>query len=442
MEDLLRIQDLANECLNCKKPMCKNGCPISTNIPEFIQCIRKNELMEAYKILQENNILSEICSIICPTEIQCKGNCVKGIKGQPVNINELENFVNKWAKENKVNFEIKKECNNNYKIAIIGAGPSGIACATELAKMGYDVTIFEKEKSIGGILEYEIPDFRLSKDTIKSVKEQLKKMNIKLCMGIEFGKDINLEDLRNYKAIFLGIGAYVPKKYKLTEKNTHGVYTANEILRKYHNKEKIEALGKTVVIGGGNVAIDVARVVNKLQKEQVQVVYRRTKQLMPAIKSEVEEAVKEGVDFIYNTKVLEAICNNENKIKKLKCIKTKIENEEVINIENSEFEIEADSVIFAIGLGIDENLLKKLEIETENGLVKIDENNMTSHKGIFAGGDLVENKPTVCKAIATGKKAAKRNKQANGGRVMLELEENKRNLIALKEKIISVGDSL
>lgn len=410
MEDLLKIQSLANECLNCKKPMCKSGCPISTNIPEFIQCIKKNKLIEAYKILQENNILSEICSKICPTESQCKGSCIKGIKGQPVSINELENFVNEWAKENKVNFEIKKECSNNYKIAIIGAGPSGIACATELAKMGYDVTIFEKEKSIGGILEYEIPDFRLSKDTIKSVEEKLKKMGINLCMEAELGKNINLENLKEYKAIFLGIGAGVPKKYKLTEKNVCKIYTANEILRKYHNKEKVETLGKTIVIGGGNVAVDVARVVKKLQEEQVQVVYRRTKELMPAIKSEVEDAVKEGVEFIYNTKVIEAICNDENKIKKLKCIKTKIENEEVINIENSEFEIEVDSVIFAIGLGINEKLLKKLEIETENGLVKIDENNMTSHKGIFAGGDLVGNKPTVCKAIATGKKTAKRNR--------------------------------
>ena len=410
MENLLEIQSLAKECLNCKKPMCKKGCPISTNIPEFIQCIKNSEFTQAYKILQGNNILSEICGKICPTEVQCKGNCIKGIKGKPVSINELENFVNEWARENKIDLDIPKNEKNNCKIAIIGAGPAGVACAVELSKNGYEVTIFEKEENIGGILEYEIPDFRLPKDIIKYVEEKLKKMGIKLSLETEFEKDINLEDLKEYKAIFLGIGAYIPKKYKLTEEETTGIYTAKDILRKYHNKEKITNLGKAIIIGGGNVAIDTARTIKRIQEEPVTVIYRRTKELMPAIKSEVDEAISEGVNFIYNSKVISAKCNDKKEIEKIECIKTKVENGRVIDVENSEFEIEANSVIFAIGLGIDEKLFEKLEIKTEGGLVKVDENNMTTRKGIFAGGDLVESKPTVCKAIATGKNAAKRNR--------------------------------
>lgn len=410
MENLLKIQSLAKECLNCKKPMCRQGCPIFTNIPEFIQCIKNSEFIQAYKILQENNILSEICGKICPTEIQCEGSCIKGIKGNPVSINELENFVNEWARENKIDLDIAIKEKISCKIAIIGAGPAGIACGTELAKNGYEVTIFEKEENIGGILEYEIPDFRLPKYIIKYVEEKLKKMGIKLCVKTEFGKDINLENLKEYKAIFLGLGAYIPKEYKLTEEKVRGIYTAKEILRKYHNKEKIKNLGKTIVIGGGNVAIDAARTIKRIQEEPITVVYRRTKELMPAIKSEVNEAISEKVNFIYNSKVISANYNDKKEIEKIKCIKTKVEDGQVVDVENSEFEIEANTVIFAIGLGIDEKLFEKLNIKTENGLVKVNEDNMTTRKGIFAGGDLVEGKPTVCKAIATGKNAAKRNR--------------------------------
>lgn len=188
------------------------------------------------------------------------------------------------------------------------------------------------------------------------------------------------------------------------------MYTANEILRKYHNKDKIENLGKTIIIGGGNVAIDVARTINKIEPQAPTIIYRRNSKLMPAIKKEVDEAIKEGINFLYNARVIEAKCNNENKIEKVKCIKTRVENNSVVDIKNSEFELNANSVVFAIGLGIDEEFLEKLGIETENGLVKIDENNMTTYQGIFAGGDLVETKPTVCKAVATGKKAAIRNR--------------------------------
>ena len=359
MED---IKSLANACLNCKKPMCKTGCPISTKIPEFIECIKNNKYKKAYEILQANNIMSQICSKICQTENQCMGSCVRALKGNPVKINKLEEFINSWAKENNIQYELEKEEDKKEKIAIIGGGPAGISCAVELKVKGFDVTILEKEGSLGGVLEYEIPDFRLNKTYVRELEEKIKKIGIKIKTNVEFGIDFNLEDLKNksYKAVFLAIGAYVQNQYKLTEAKCSDIYTADELLRKYHNKEKINNLGKTIVIGGGNVAMDVARTTNKVGNEAVTVVYRRTNELMPAIKTEQEEAKKEGVKFIYNTKVLEAIHNKDNRLEKIKCIKTKIENDKAVDIPGSEFEMEADSIIFAIGYKIDEKMLNDI----------------------------------------------------------------------------------
>lgn len=402
------IQEKAQECLNCKNPMCRKGCPIATNIPGFIKCIKEENLEEAYKILKENNIMSEICSIVCESENQCMGSCVKGIKGKPVSINKLENYVNNWAKQNHIKNEFPVVQENNKKIAIIGAGPAGISCAVELRKKGYKVTIFEKEEKIGGLLEYGIPDFRLPKTTVNNVFEELQNLKIEIKTGIEFGKDINLESLKNdgYNAVFLGIGAYISNQYKLTDNECEGIYTASEILSKYYKHESVENLDQTIVIGGGNVAIDSARVLKKMGIDSVKIVYRRNNELMPAIKADVESAIKEGVEIVYNTKVVGVEKNKFNKIEKIKCIKTEIKDNKVLDIENSNFEIPANTVVFAIGLGIDENLFEKLGIETENGLVKVDDDNMTTVKGVFAGGDLITKKPTVCKAIATGKTAA------------------------------------
>ena len=376
------IEELAKECLNCKNPMCKKGCPVLTSIPEFIQAVKNENMEEAYKILQSNNIMSEICSKICPVEEQCVGHCVKGIRGKSVRINKLEELVNIWGRNNNIKIKLKKELENKEKVAIIGGGPAGIACAVELNKKGYDVTIFEKEEKIGGILEYQIPDFRLSKTYVKEIEEKVIKLGIKVKTNMEFGKILNFKKLEdeNYKAVFLGIGAYVPNIFKLTDKNPQGIYTADAILRKYYNKEKIDNLGKVIIIGGGNVAMDAARTLKKVRNEKVIVAYRRTEELMPAIKEEQEEAQKEGVEFLYNTRVIKVILNNENKITKLECVKTKIENSKVIDIPKSKFEIDADSVVFAIGLGIDNAFFNKLGINTENGLVKVDKYGMTNIK--------------------------------------------------------------
>lgn len=403
MEKVDYILEKAGECLNCKKPRCREGCPIATHIPDFIQEIKKENFGKAYEILQENNAMSEICSMVCPTENQCMGSCVRGIKGNPVDINKLENFVNKWAEENNVKYNIVCQKGKKSKIAIVGSGPAGLACAVELRKKGYKVTIFEKEEIAGGLLEYGIPDFRLPKSIVRNIVKRIENIGVEIKTNVELGKDITINSLKNdgYEAIFLAIGAEIANTYKLSEEE-HQVYKSDEVLKRYYNKKYIENLGKVIVIGGGNVAIDSARVAKRMGAEKVQIVYRRTRELMPAIDREVEEALDDGVEFVYNTRVMGIEGKNA------KCIKTKIEDGKVIDVPNSEFEIPQDTVIFAIGLGINKNLLESIGIEAENGLVKIDENHMTNVPMVFAGGDLTEKKSTVCRAIHTGKVVAEK----------------------------------
>lgn len=409
MEDISKILNEAKECLNCKKPMCKDGCPVYTSIPEFISKIKEEKFEEAYKILIENNIMSEICSLVCPTENQCMGKCIKGIKGKSVDISKLELFINKWAKENNVNFNIEPKQSKKVKIAIIGAGPAGIACAVELKKEGYQVTIFEKENKVGGILEYQIPDFRLEKEIIIPIKETLTTLGINIEYNVTFGKDIDIKNLKKngYNNVFLATGAGRSSTYELAKQENKNIFVAKDILKKYYNKEKIENLGQTIIIGGGNVAMDAARVAKKMGATKVTVIYRRNKDKMPAIKSEIEDAIEEGVEFIYDTKVIAAKTDNKNNLTNIECIKTKTLDNKIEDIEKSNFLIPANTIIFAIGLKIEEEFFNKIGIETENGLVKIDKHGMTNIPGIFAGGDLVEKNQTVCKAIASGKRAAK-----------------------------------
>lgn len=402
-------RDKANMCLNCKKPMCKEGCPISNNIPEFISKIKENDIKAAYELLQENNIMSEICSTVCPVERQCMSKCVRGIKGKPVEINYLEKYVNNYAKENNINYKFKIDKNINRKIAIIGSGPAGIACAVELAKAGIkEITIFEKEEKSGGILEYGIPDFRLSKDIVKNVINKVKTLGITIKNNIEFGQDITLEDLKNqgYTEIFIATGATLATTYKLSDKNVNNVYKADEFLKKYNTGNPVKNLGKCIVIGGGNVALDSARVAIRTGAKSVHILYRRNEEFMPANKSELIDTLGDGVKIDYLTRVVSANIENE-KIISLNCLKTQIENEKAIDVENSDYVVQADSVIFAIGSKVDSKLFENSKILLQNGLVCVDEGYKTNIDNVYAGGDLVESKSSVCRAIATGKKAAK-----------------------------------
>lgn len=410
MNDLNEILKEANKCLNCKNPLCRKGCPINTRIPEFIDAIKKEELEKAYIILQENNIMSDICSNVCPYEEYCSGHCVKGIKGEPIQISKLEKYVNLWARENNLNYEYNMNKSNNTKVAIIGSGPAGIECAVELAKKGYKVTIFEKEKQIGGLLTYGIPGFRLPRNITENLTNRIKNLDIEIRTNIEFGKDVTLKELKkDYKAIFLGIGADIPSTYNLTSKECKHIYKSNYILKEYNAKRVVRDLGNVIVIGGGNVATDSARAAIRMGANSSTIVYRRNNSKMPARQIELNEALADGVKIIYNTRVISADVDCGN-IQKIKCIKTDSSAEEVIDIENSEFYINADTIIFAIGLKPDRNLIENEGVELdEKGLIKLDENCMTNVEGVFAGGDVSQNKATVCKAIEAGKNAAIRN---------------------------------
>lgn len=402
------VTDKASYCLNCKKPMCREGCPIATHIPDFIAKIKEKDYKSAYELLQENNIMSEICSKVCPVERQCMSRCVRGIKGEPVQINELEQFVNEWAKENNISYEYKINKTIDKKVAIIGAGPAGIACAVELAKAGVtEITIFEKEEKCGGILQYGIPDFRLSKDIVENIINKVKNLGITIKNNVEFGKDITAKSLKEqgYTEIFIGIGAALPSTYKLSDEEAENLYKYDIFLKKYSIKKPVDNLGKCIVIGGGNVALDSARVAIRTGAEKVSILYRRNEELMPANKSELEETIEDGVEINYLTRVVSANIVN-NKIESLNCLKTKIVDEKAVDVENSDFTVKADSVIFAIGSKIEKNIFDECGIKIENGLVEVNEQYKTNIEGIYAGGDAVESKSSVCRAIATGKKAA------------------------------------
>lgn len=408
MENLDDILEQANKCLNCKNPLCMKGCPIATHIPEFIAKIKEKDFATAYNILHENNLMSEICSTVCPVENQCMGSCIRGIKGEPVQINYLEKFINNWAKENNIEYKTKIKNIANKKVAIIGSGPAGMACAIELRKAGCDVTIFEKEEKFGGILEYGIPDFRLGRNTIINLIEELKAFDINFKNKCELGKDITINELKaqGYKEIFFGLGAQKQSTYWLTDESVKSIYKSDDFLKSYSNGEKIENLGTVIVIGGGNVAFDSARAALRMGAKEVYIVYRRNEELMPARKVELVDAINDGVKMIWQTKVIGTKVEN-GEIKEIECLKTKIENDKAVDIEGSNYTMKADSIIFAIGAKADEKFFENLGIKTENGLICVDENYMTNIDGIYAGGDLVETKSSVCRAIATGKKAAK-----------------------------------
>ena len=408
MNTMQEILEEAKQCLNCKNPLCRKGCPMKTRIPDFINAIKNENLQEAYNILQENNIMSDICSNVCPHEEYCMGHCVKGIKGSPVKVSVLEKYVNLWARENNIVYLPNKEKQKAIKVAIIGSGPAGIECSVELAKKGYEVTIFEKEKEIGGLLTYGIPGFRLPRNITENLTKRIRNLGIEIKTEIELGKDISIKELKDegYKAIFVGIGADIPSTYTLTNESCEKIYKSNYILKEYNAKRIVENLGDVIVIGGGNVATDSARAAIRMGAKSSTIVYRRDKDKMPARQIELDEAIEDGVNIIYNTKVLSADIE-KGEISKVNCIKTDTSTDKVIDVENSEFSINADSIIFAIGLKPDKKLIENEGIQlNENGLIKTDDNYMTNIEGVFAGGDVSQNKATVCMAINAGKNAA------------------------------------
>ena len=384
--NIQEIKDEAEKCLNCKNPNCVKACPLNMEIPTFINYACNDKFEEAYCTIIEKNYMGYICGSVCPHEKQCQGNCIKGIKGEPVQIGKIEAAVCEYGLEN---FEDKFDLPaiSKEKIAVIGGGPSGITCAFELRKMGYDVTIFEKNDYLGGILIYGIPEYRLSKEMVNKIVSNITKNNINVEKGITYGVDETSETLfqKGFKAIYLAIGNEKSKILDIPGNNLAGVYGANEFLKDNINCEN----KRVIVIGGGNVAMDAARVAKRNNAKEVTVVYRKRLENMPANKIEINEAMEEKINFIFEKNIVKI--NGKNTVENVLCDDNSV--------------IEADTVIMAIGANPNRELLGDVEY-ADNGLVNVDEEFKTNIDLIYAGGDLVQNKSTVCMAIKNGKEAA------------------------------------
>ena len=403
-------EEIRKYCLNClKKPCSINGCPLNNDIPAFIH---EENLKKAFAILCQTTVLPAICGKICPHLKQCEGNCIKKIKGKPVSVGEIEAFIGEESLKNdyKIPVYVDKALKNK-KVAVIGSGPAGLTCSAFLARRGVEVTIYEKYDKLGGLLSHGIPDFRLDKKIVNdTIKKILDIGNIKVELSKELGKDIFLDDLsKKYDAVFLGIGANISTKMKVKGEKLLGVYGANEVLE---NKTKINFEEKNVaVIGGGNVAIDMARIAKRKGAKNVTIIYRREKEQMPAEIKEIEDAEKEDINFLFKTNLVKIEGNG--KVEKIECIKTKLIKKEgqnrlcPINIENSNFTINMDLVFMAVGSKVDKDLVNSLGLElNENGKIKIDKNGKTSISNVYAGGDVVGNIQTVAWAARSGRDAA------------------------------------
>lgn len=403
------IKQKSEYCLNCKlKPCSIKGCPLNNNIPDFIWQIKNNNYEEAYNILQETTVLQAICGRICPHKKQCEGLCVRGIKGEPVSIGELEAFIGDYAIEH--NLKIKKKINStNKKVAVVGGGPAGLTCSAFLAMQGIDVTIYERYDYLGGLLMYGIPDFRLSKDIVKDTIQKILDLGIKAKYNQVLGENLKIEYLiQNYDYVVLTIGANKSLKMGIEGEELEGVYGGNELLEKnaHPNYE-----GKTVIVnGGGNVAIDVARTANKLGAKEVKIVYRRAKEQMPAEDDEVQEAEKDGIEILFQNNIVKI--NGNKQVENVELIKTKLVQKEgdnrlsPVNIEGSNYVIKADYVIMALGART-EDYVENLGLELDKwGNIKINENYETSNPKIYAGGDVRGGAKTVAWAARDGRNIA------------------------------------
>ena len=404
------IKQKSDYCLNCKMKPCSNkGCPLNNDIPGFIEQIKNENYEEAYRILSNTTVLPAVCGKICPHQKQCQGSCIRGIKGEPVSIGDLESFIGDYSIENNLQIERNKNKGIDKKVAVIGGGPAGLTCSAFLAKHGIKVTIFEKYNYLGGLLVHGIPEFRLSKKVVKDSIQKILDLGVKVKYNQQLGNNLKLEDLlKEYDYIFLAIGANVSSKMGIEGENLAGVYGGNELLE-YKNHPDYN--GKVVLVnGGGNVAMDTARTIKRLGAKEVKVVYRRAKEQMPAEEKEINDAINEGIEFLFQNNIVKIIGNE--KVEKVELIKTELVQKEgesrlsPIDIQGSNYEIDADYVIMALGSRTD-NLVKDLNLDlTTINYIEIDENYKTSNHKIFAGGDLVGGRGSVAKAARDGRNVA------------------------------------
>ena len=414
----------SERCLNCKNKPCVNGCPVMIKIPDFIAKVREKDYEGAYRIISESSSLPAVCGRVCPQENQCEKFCVRAIKGDAVGIGRLERFVADHHNAHAANTTVKPAFNGK-KVAVIGSGPSGLTCAGELAKKGYDVTIFEALHLAGGVLVYGIPEFRLPKDIVRKEIETLKEIGVKIETNMVIGKVLSVEELikkHGFNAVFIGSGAGLPKFMGIDGENLNGVYSANEFLTRINLMKAYKddastpiTHGKKVaVVGGGNVAMDAARSALRLGAE-VSVIYRRTVNELPARREEVEHAMEEGVKFEFLTNPVKINGDENGRAKSITCVKMELSEPDAsgrarpVEIKGSEFDIEADVVIMALGTSpnpLIKNTTEGLEVNARGGIVT-DEHGKTSVYSVYAGGDAVTGAATVILAMGAGKTAAK-----------------------------------
>jgi glutamate synthase (NADPH/NADH) small chain len=416
----------ASRCLNCKKPLCIGKCPVSINIPGFIQHVKNREFEEAAKELAKYTALPAVCGRVCPQELQCESKCVLGIKGDAVAIGKLERFVADWSREPNVDLSETK-AKNGKKVAVIGSGPSGLTCAGDLAKAGYDVTIFEALHQAGGVLVYGIPEFRLPKETVvKHEVENLKKLGVKIETNVIVGKTVTIDQLieeEKFEAVFVGSGAGLPKFMGIPGENLNGVFSANEYLTRNNlmkafqegSETPIRAGKKVAVVGGGNVAMDAVRTATRLGAEG-HIVYRRSESELPARIEEVHHAKEEGIIFDLLVNPIEILADDKGNVAGMKCIRMELGEPDESGrrrprpIEGSEFVIDVDTVIMSLGTSpnpLIPSTTEGLEVNKWKCIVAEEETGLTSKEKVYAGGDAVTGAATVILAMEAGKKAAK-----------------------------------
>ena len=422
----------ATRCLGCPKMPCKNGCPVQINIPDFIAKVAEGDFEAAYQIINKTSSLPAVCGRVCPQENQCEKYCVRGVKGEPVAIGRLERFVADWHNANATQ-PPKKPASNGHKVAIIGSGPAGLTCAGDLAKLGYEVTVFEALHKAGGVLVYGIPEFRLPKAIVQKEVDTLKQLGVDVAVNTVVGKTITIDELMGemgFEAVFIGSGAGLPKFMNIPGENLQGVYSANEFLTRINLMKAyregadtpIKHSLKVAVVGGCNVAMDAARCAKRLGAD-VHIVYRRSMEELPARHEEVEHAEEEGIIFDTLTNPVEILGyhNPDDKrdprngsVRGIRCIRMELgEPDEKgrrrpIEIPGSEFDMEMDCVIMALGTNpnpLIKNTTKGLEVNKHGGII-VDENALTSREGVYAGGDAVTGAATVILAMGAGKQAA------------------------------------
>lgn len=417
----------ASRCLQCKKPLCIDGCPVEINIPAFIEKIMNKDYMSAIGIIKDKNSLPAICGRVCPQETQCEQTCILGKKKEPVAIGRLERFASDWEFQHGVSIPQTRSGHCSAKVAVVGSGPAGLTAAGDLAKAGYDVTIFEAFHLPGGVLVYGIPEFRMPKDIVRKEVDYIKKLGVQIMTNTVVGKTVTLDELRDegFKAFFVATGAGLPMFMRIPGENLCGVYSANEFLTRVNLMKAymfpeydtpVKAGKRVAVVGGGNVAMDAARVSLRLGAEEVTIVYRRTEKEMPARQEEVEHAREEGVRFRLLTNPVEVLGDDNLTVKGLRCINMRLGKPDEsgrrrpIPVPGSEFNIEVDNYIVAIGQTPNPLVPRTtpgLRVETWGGISIRNESGWTYIDDVWAGGDIVTGAATVISAMGAGKKGAK-----------------------------------